>query len=291
MSTTNTAELKQSFVKWANDNGFSTRLREDEASPDTFFSYETEQRWIVWKSAYQAGRSAAHGEQSKDSDSNVQKVNIAQAGSAEPISDGDREFITKRLRRVAKIVGLESAIPEGDDLIECAGSVLGMIASTLERAGSAEQVSELPQEVYTVRDWIEAAWCAGYYHAGYTHDSAYSQHQAKEFADHALAGLAALSAPERKVTDEKIAELCHRKLGILCGKNVLDFARAILNQQGEKAAPEAKVLVDVATAVMDEFSLLNQLDDLGTQSFCEALYEAFNRAAAPSTAQKEESNG
>lgn len=70
-------------------------------------------------------RSAAHGEPSKE------------------VSDSEREFITKRLRRVAKIVGLENAIPDDDDLLECAGSVLGMIASQLERqAGSAEQASE-----------------------------------------------------------------------------------------------------------------------------------------------------
>jgi len=39
------------FAQWAEQNGFSTRLRTDADSPDTFFAYETEQRWLVWQAA------------------------------------------------------------------------------------------------------------------------------------------------------------------------------------------------------------------------------------------------
>ena len=35
----------------------------------------------------------------------------------------------------------------------------------------------------TVRAMLEGAWCAGYYNAGYTNDSAYAEKQAKAFAD------------------------------------------------------------------------------------------------------------
>lgn len=37
-----------------------------------------------------------------------------------------------------------------------------------------------------LRAWIEGAWCAGYYDAGYTYDSAYADKMATEFADGAL---------------------------------------------------------------------------------------------------------
>jgi len=36
------------------------------------------------------------------------------------------------------------------------------------------------------RELIEAAWVAGYYHAGYTHDSAYAQAEAAKCADELL---------------------------------------------------------------------------------------------------------
>lgn len=34
----------------------------------------------------------------------------------------------------------------------------------------------------TVRAMVEGAWCAGYYYAGYTHDSAYAEKQAEKCA-------------------------------------------------------------------------------------------------------------
>lgn len=37
-----------------------------------------------------------------------------------------------------------------------------------------------------VRYMLEGAWCAGYYHAGYTHDSAYAEKQAEKCADEFL---------------------------------------------------------------------------------------------------------
>lgn len=37
-----------------------------------------------------------------------------------------------------------------------------------------------------VRYMLEGAWCAGYYHAGYTHDSAYAEKQAERCADEFL---------------------------------------------------------------------------------------------------------
>jgi hypothetical protein len=38
----------------------------------------------------------------------------------------------------------------------------------------------------TVRDMIESAWLAGYYHSGYTHDSAYACQEATKCADECL---------------------------------------------------------------------------------------------------------
>ncbi len=37
-----------------------------------------------------------------------------------------------------------------------------------------------------VRYMLEGAWCAGYYHAGYTHDSAYAEKQSEQCADEFL---------------------------------------------------------------------------------------------------------
>lgn len=42
------------------------------------------------------------------------------------------------------------------------------------------------REAFTTRQLIEGAWCAGYYHAGYTNDSAYADQQATRYADAAL---------------------------------------------------------------------------------------------------------
>jgi hypothetical protein len=43
-----------------------------------------------------------------------------------------------------------------------------------------------PLTIERVRDMIEGAWCAGYYDAGYTHDSAYAAKKAEECADQFL---------------------------------------------------------------------------------------------------------
>lgn len=42
---------QERFETWALANGFRTELRDDVESPDTYFRYETEQRWIVWQAA------------------------------------------------------------------------------------------------------------------------------------------------------------------------------------------------------------------------------------------------
>lgn len=43
------------------------------------------------------------------------------------------------------------------------------------------------QKKQSARSLIEAAWCAGYYHNGYTHDSAYAEQESSKFADEVLA--------------------------------------------------------------------------------------------------------
>jgi hypothetical protein len=55
------------------------------------------------------------------------------------------------------------------------------------RATPAAPTAEPADEQFTVRQLIEGAWCAGYYDAGYTHDSAYACAMATKFADEALA--------------------------------------------------------------------------------------------------------
>lgn len=54
-----------SFIKWCVENGYKTELRNDERSWDTFFSYDTEQKWLVWKAA-SAARDAEIYELRKD---------------------------------------------------------------------------------------------------------------------------------------------------------------------------------------------------------------------------------
>lgn len=44
-------QMRELFEKWATDNGLSIKPRDDASSPDAYFAYETEQRWIVWQAA------------------------------------------------------------------------------------------------------------------------------------------------------------------------------------------------------------------------------------------------
>lgn len=58
--------------------------------------------------------------------------------------------------------------------------------------------------VYTaaqVREMLEGAWCAGYYDAGYTHDSAYACKMAEKCADEFLGHNVQISG-ERSESDE-----------------------------------------------------------------------------------------
>lgn len=63
MSIENTTQkMQESFNKWAEDNGYKTTLRDTrDSSGDTYFSYETEQRWIVWQAA-QAAKPTPHAD-------------------------------------------------------------------------------------------------------------------------------------------------------------------------------------------------------------------------------------
>ncbi|HEX8883152.1 MAG TPA: hypothetical protein VF797_01530 [Noviherbaspirillum sp.] len=55
MTTTNNAiDPHAGFEAWALANGFKIERRDDPESADTYFRYETEQRWIVWQAARQA---------------------------------------------------------------------------------------------------------------------------------------------------------------------------------------------------------------------------------------------
>jgi hypothetical protein len=46
-----------------------------------------------------------------------------------------------------------------------------------------KQAVQPAQHTQVAKEDIAAAWCAGYYHAGYTHDSAYAVNMADEFAE------------------------------------------------------------------------------------------------------------
>lgn len=60
-----------------------------------------------------------------------------------------------------------------------------------EQASAAGSVAAgVEPETFTFRQWIEGAWCAGYYDAGYTHDSEYAHMMAEKFANEALVGAA-----------------------------------------------------------------------------------------------------
>ena len=92
-----------------------------------------------------------------------------------------------------------------------------------------------PQDAQALRAWIEGAWCAGYYDAGYTHDSAYAHKRAEEFADAALTQ----SAPQASQTG--CVGPADRKLpcghcGSLPGQSCLAFPVYVAPLQAE---PEA----------------------------------------------------
>jgi hypothetical protein len=53
------------------------------------------------------------------------------------------------------------------------------------------------QQMAAVRDLLETAYCCGYYHDGYTHDSAYSMEKAKKCADELLSPVSLLDPPRR----------------------------------------------------------------------------------------------
>jgi len=55
MTAQNEEKMREAFETLASSNGLSTQMREDSASPDTYFAYETEQRWIVWQAAIAEG--------------------------------------------------------------------------------------------------------------------------------------------------------------------------------------------------------------------------------------------
>ncbi len=65
----------------------------------------------------------------------------------------------------------------------------------LFRDGASAAPAEPPPE-FTVRQMIEGAWCAGYYDAGYTHDSGYACAQAEKCADEFLAAVPAPVPPQ-----------------------------------------------------------------------------------------------
>lgn len=55
-------KVQESFNSWAEANGFKTTLRDPrDSSGETYFSYETEQRWIVWQAA-QAAKPTPHAQ-------------------------------------------------------------------------------------------------------------------------------------------------------------------------------------------------------------------------------------
>lgn len=54
-----------------------------------------------------------------------------------------------------------------------------------------------------VRYMLEGAWCAGYYDAGYTHDSAYAEKMAEKCADEFLGPNARLTAPDTALQEQR----------------------------------------------------------------------------------------
>ena len=72
------------------------------------------------------------------------------------------------------------------------------------RAGGPHRAVQL-LDAATVRQMVEGAWCAGYYDAGYTHDSAYACKKAEECADAFLGPNLSLSANQsyNTITDMK----------------------------------------------------------------------------------------
>lgn len=43
--------MQQQFEKYCNSKGISTKMRNDQMSTDLYFSYETQQKWEVWKAS------------------------------------------------------------------------------------------------------------------------------------------------------------------------------------------------------------------------------------------------
>jgi len=73
------------------------------------------------------------------------------------------------------------------------------------------------------------------------------------------------------------AEFDSAKLAFAC----IEIAelRAALAARATPAQPDSKLLVDIATGVMEERSMLSDMNEDHVQLFCDHLKEAFDRAA------------
>lgn len=60
----------------------------------------------------------------------------------------ERDMICKRIRRVARAAGVENAMPEDDLLYACVGTMLGTIASAMERAAGAREPLPLMHQAF-----------------------------------------------------------------------------------------------------------------------------------------------
>lgn len=84
---------------------------------------------------------------------------------------------------------LDSALSEGfgpkvwarKDQLQHASTRGGLLCAMYPDTKGRADLEPLYDEA-TVRAMVEGAWCAGYYDAGYTHDSAYAEKQAEKCA-------------------------------------------------------------------------------------------------------------
>jgi hypothetical protein len=88
--------------------------------------------------------------------------------------------MTERYRMA--LASIRDTLHFAKDFID--SELLAAEAEAEAKADAAPQVDGVSQNV---RELIELAWTRGYYHAGYTHDSAYAEMKAKECATELLA--------------------------------------------------------------------------------------------------------
>lgn len=133
MNTTTSTSTQESFEAWAKENGFrTTRYVGHSESGDTYFSYETEQRWLVWQAAKKDGSGTVSVQDVQDMAALIRRLS-ASLKQAQPDSD-----LASRAVDYLKRKGLQGSVlreePQAEKVTcgRCNGSAQTSVRAAIE---------------------------------------------------------------------------------------------------------------------------------------------------------------